>query len=253
MIDATTSHEALTFMDGSSRDEELKAFRTPKGMYCYKVMLGGLKDAGATYQRAMQKVFDDILHKNVECYVEDLVVKSLKRANHPQNLRMVFERLRQNQLKMNLLKCAFGVASGKFLCFVVRRHGIEIEHEKIDAITVLPKPHNIHELKSLKGNLTYLRRFISNLAGKCQPFSKLIKKDTMFRWDAECFAAFQKVKEYLMSPPVLAAPIQGKLLILYVVAQEQSVGALLAQENDEGKENALYYLSRRMTPNELNY
>ncbi|KAK4381277.1 Transposon Tf2-12 polyprotein [Sesamum angolense] len=84
MIDATTGHEALSFMDGSSGysqirmapvDEELTAFRTPKGIYCYKVMPFGLKNAGATYQRAMQKIFDDMLHKNVKCYVDDLVVK----------------------------------------------------------------------------------------------------------------------------------------------------------------------------------
>ncbi|KAL0296832.1 UNVERIFIED_CONTAM: Transposon Tf2-12 polyprotein [Sesamum radiatum] len=87
MIDATTGHEALSFMDGSSwynqirlapADEELTAFRTSKGIYCYKVMPFGLKNAGATYQKAMQKIFDDMLHKNVECYVDDLVVKSKK-------------------------------------------------------------------------------------------------------------------------------------------------------------------------------
>ncbi|XP_070036802.1 uncharacterized protein [Nicotiana tomentosiformis] len=136
MIDATTGYEAISFMDGSSgynqirmapKDEELTAFRTPKDIYCYKVMPFGLKNAGATYQRAMQNIFDDLLHKNVECYVDDLV------------------------------------------------------------------------------------------------------------------------------PPVLAAPIPEKSLILYISAQETSVGALLAQENSEGKENSLYYLSRMITPNELNY
>ncbi|GAA0162579.1 hypothetical protein LIER_18641 [Lithospermum erythrorhizon] len=135
-------------------------------------------------------MFDDMLHKNVEYYVDDLVVKSHKKANHPQDLRMVFERLRQYQLQMNPLKCAFGVASGKFLGFVVRRHGIEIKQAKIDAITALPEPRNIHELKSLQENLAYLRRYISNLAGKCEPFSKLMKKGTPFQWDAECSTTF---------------------------------------------------------------
>ena len=128
MIDATAGHEALSFMDGSSgynqirmapRDEELIAFRTPKDIYCYKVMPFGLKNAGATYQRAMQKIFDDMLHKNVECYVDDLVVKSRKREDHLQDLRMVFDKLRRYQLKMNPLKYAFGVTSGKFLGFFV--------------------------------------------------------------------------------------------------------------------------------------
>ncbi|KAM2067327.1 hypothetical protein ACFX1T_043672 [Malus domestica] len=102
MVDATTGHEALSFMDSSSgynqirmalEDEELTAFRTPKGIYCYKVMPFGLKNAGATYQRAMQKIFNDMLHKNVECYVDDVVVKTKKRSNHLKDLRVVFERL----------------------------------------------------------------------------------------------------------------------------------------------------------------
>ncbi|KAM1791541.1 hypothetical protein ACFX12_035498 [Malus domestica] len=136
MVDATTGHEALSFMDGSSgynqirmalEDEELTAFRTPKGIYCYKVMPFGLKNAGATYQRAMQKMFNDMLHKNVECYVDDMVVKTKKRSDHLKDLRVVFERLRKYNLKMNPLKCAFGVTSGKFLGFIVKHRGIEVD------------------------------------------------------------------------------------------------------------------------------
>ncbi|KAL0394684.1 UNVERIFIED_CONTAM: putative protein K02A2.6 [Sesamum latifolium] len=199
MIDATTGHEALSFMDGSSgynqirmapADEELTVFRTPKGIYCYKVMPFGLKNTGVTYQRAMQRIFDDMLHKNIECYVDDLVVKSKKREDHLYDLRKVFERFRRYQLKMNPSKCAFGVTSGKFLGFIIRQ---------------------------------------------------------------SCDKAFKSIKSYLMKPPILVAPIYGRPLILYVVAQERSVGILLAQKNDEGKENALYYLSRTMTPNELKY
>ncbi|KAL0289844.1 UNVERIFIED_CONTAM: hypothetical protein Sangu_2600100 [Sesamum angustifolium] len=124
MIDATTGHEVLSFMDGSSgynqihmapADEELTAFGTLKGIYCYKVMPFALNNTGATYQRAMQRIFDDMLHKNVECYVDDLFVNSKKRENHFHNLRKVFERLRRYQLKMNPSKCAFGVTSGNFL------------------------------------------------------------------------------------------------------------------------------------------
>jgi hypothetical protein len=148
-------------------DEEKTAFRTPKGIYCYKVMPFGLKNAGATYQRAMQKIFDDMLHQHVECYVDDLVVKSKEKENHLQDLRLVFERLRRFQLKMNPLKCAFGVSSGKFLGFIVRHRGIEIDQSKIEAILKMPEPRNIHELKSLQGKLAYIRRFISNLAGRC--------------------------------------------------------------------------------------
>ncbi|XP_060200598.1 uncharacterized protein LOC132628857 [Lycium barbarum] len=262
MIDATTGYEAMSFMDGSfgynqirmaPKDEELTAFRTPKGIYCYKVMPFGLKNAGATYQRAMQNIFDDMLHKNAECYVDDLVVKSREKNDHLKDLRLVFERLRRYQLKMNPLKCAFGVSSGKFIGFIVRQRGIEIDQVKVDVILKMPEPRDIHELKSLQGKLAYLRRFISNLAGRCQPFSCLMKKDIPFEWDQACANAFESIKSYLIKPPVLVAPIPGKPLILYIATQERSVGALLAQENDERKENALYYLSRMMTPNEINY
>ena len=104
MVVATIVHEALSFMNGSSgysqiwmelRDEELVAFRTLKGIYCYKIMHFGLKNAGATYQHAMQKIFDDMLHKNVECYVDDLVIKSRKREDHLWDLCMVFDSLRR--------------------------------------------------------------------------------------------------------------------------------------------------------------
>ncbi|XP_073120557.1 uncharacterized protein [Henckelia pumila] len=192
MIDAIMGHEALSYMDGSSgynqirmapEDEELTAFRTPKGIYCYKVMSFGLKNASATYQRAMQNIFDDMLHKNVECYLDDVVVKSKWRNNHLEDLRRIFERLRKYQIKMNPLKCAFGVTSGKFLGFIVRHRGIEIKQAKIYAILKMSGPRNIHELKSLQGKLAYIRRFISNLAGRCQPFSRLMKKGVPFKWD----------------------------------------------------------------------
>ncbi|KAM2731759.1 hypothetical protein EV2_035390 [Malus domestica] len=245
MVDATTGHEALSFMDGSSgynqirmalEDEELTAFCTPKGIYCYKVMPFGLKNAGATYQHAMQKIFNDMLHKNVECYVDDVVVKTKKRPDHLKDLRVVFERLRKYNLKMNPLKFTFGVTSGKFLGFIVKHCGIEVDQSKIKAIQNMPEPRNLHELKSLQGRLAFIRRFISNLAGRCQPFSRLMKKDVPFVWDKACNNAFESIKKYLSSPPVLGAPVPGKPLILYIAAQESSVGALLAQENESQKE-----------------
>ncbi|TYK05704.1 uncharacterized protein E5676_scaffold98G001850 [Cucumis melo var. makuwa] len=256
MIDATVGHETLCFMDGSSEytqiriaidDEGKTAFRTPKGIYCYKVMPFELKNAGATYQRAMQRIFDDMLHKH------DLVVKSKKKCDHLKDLKLVLDRLRKYQLRMNPLKCAFGVTSGKFLGFIVRHRDIEVDHSKIDAIQKMPSSKNLHELRRLQGRLAYIRRFISNLAGRCQPFQRLMRKDAVFDWDQSCQNAFDSIKKYLLNPPVLSAPAAGKPLILYIAAQETSLGALIAQENDKGKECALYYLTRTLTGAELNY
>ncbi|KAM1096784.1 hypothetical protein ACFX19_014528 [Malus domestica] len=169
----------------------------------------GLKNAGATYQRAMQKIFNDMLHKNVECYVDDVVIKTTKRSDHLKDLRVVFERLRKYNLKMNPLKCAFGVTSGKFLGFIVKHRGIEVDQSKIKAIQNMPEPRNLHELKSLQGRLAFIRRFISNLAGRCQPFSRLMKNDVPFVWDEACHNAFESIKKYLSSPPVLGGMCSG--------------------------------------------
>ena len=117
----------------------------------------------------------------------------------------------------------------------------------------MPEPRNLHELKSLQGRLIYICRFISNLVGRCQPFNRLMKKDTSFIWDKSCSNAFQTKKTYLLRPPILKAPTPRRLFILYITAQEKSLGALLAQQNDEGKENSLYYLSRTFKGAKLNY
>ncbi|KAL0461135.1 UNVERIFIED_CONTAM: hypothetical protein Slati_0001100 [Sesamum latifolium] len=117
----------------------------------------------------------------------------------------------------------------------------------------MPPPRNLKELWSLQGNLAFIRRFISNLTGRCQPFNHLMKKDTPFQWDEGCQNAFESIKRHLLNLPVLGAPTPGKPLILYIAAQERSIGALMAQENEEGKEKALYYLSRTLTENELKH
>ncbi|XP_074293466.1 putative mitochondrial protein AtMg00860 [Silene latifolia] len=108
---------------------------------------------------------------------------------------------------MNPLKCAFRVTSGKFLEFVVRHRGIEVDQSKIKAIQEMPEPKNLKELCGLQGRLAYIRRFISNLGGRCQPFSHLMKKDAIFQWDDKCHNAFESTKKYLSSTPVLGAPV----------------------------------------------
>ncbi|PKU61407.1 putative mitochondrial protein [Dendrobium catenatum] len=123
----------------------------------------------------------------------------------------------------------------------------------IKAIVDLKPPRSLTQLRSFQGKLAFLRRFISNLAGRCHPFAALAKKDARFHWDKNCQEAFESIKRYLTNPPVLAAPIPGKPLILYTTALDESLCALLAQENEEDKENDLYYLSRRLIPAELKY
>ena len=141
---------------------------------------------------------------------------------------------------MNPTKSFLGVSSGKFLGFIVTSKGISLDPEKVRAIQDMPPPKNLKELRGLQGRLAYIRRFISNLSGRCQPFSKLMKKGISFVWDGECQKAFEEIKRYLTQPPVLVAPISGKPFLLYVRAMDHSLRALLAQNNDQGQEQAIF-------------
>ena len=117
------------------------------------------------------------------------------------------------------------VSSGKFLGFLIRHRGIEIDPSKIKAILDMPPPKNLKELRGLQGRLAYIRRFIANLSGRIHPFTRLTKKDVPLKWDEGCILALDSIKKYLLNPPVLATLIPGKDLILYTTAQEGSLGA----------------------------
>ena len=121
-------------------DAEKTAFRTPLGNFLYTVMPFSLKNAGPVYQWAMTAVFHGMLHHEVEVYVDDLVVKSTKANRHLCDLEKVFKHCRKFCLKMNPLKCAFGVTAGKFLVFFVHRRGIEVDGDKIKSIMEMPPP-----------------------------------------------------------------------------------------------------------------
>ncbi|XP_021826273.1 uncharacterized protein LOC110767132 [Prunus avium] len=156
---------------------------------------------------------------------------------------------------MNPKKCAFGVTAGNFLGFLVHQRGIEVDKNKATAIMAAPPPRTKKELQSFLGKVNFLRRFISNLAGKIRPLSPLLKlKDTeRFVWGTEHQVALDDIKKYLSQPPVLMPPKRGKPLRLYILASEGSIGCLLAQNNESGREQAVHYLSRTLNTAELNY
>jgi hypothetical protein len=126
----------------------------------------GLKNVGATNQRAMSSMFHDFIEDFMQVYIDDIVVKSSSEDKHLDHLRRSIERMRQYGLKMNPLKCAFGVCAGDFLGFVVHKKGIEINQNKTKAIMETKAPSTKKELQSLLGKINFLRWFISNLSGK---------------------------------------------------------------------------------------
>ena len=135
----------------------------------------GLKNAGATYQRAMNAIFHDMLGHHMEIYIDSIVVKSKKATEHMNHLRKIFERMRLHQLKLNPLKYAFGVQAENFLGFLVHQRGVDVDQNKVKAIISVKAPQNKKELWMFLSQVNYLRRFVSNLAGKTKVFFDLIK------------------------------------------------------------------------------
>ena len=127
-------------------DREKTSFVTMWGTFSYKVMSFGLKNVEATFQRAMVTLFHDMMHKEIEVYVDDLIAKSQENESHIKNLQKKFERMRKFQLKLNPAKCTFGATFGKLMGFIVSRIGIEVDLDKIQAIQNLPPPQTQREV-----------------------------------------------------------------------------------------------------------
>jgi hypothetical protein len=186
LVNATSGHRILSFHNGNAgynqifmSDEDISktAFICPSfvGLFEWVVMTFGLKNVGATYQRAMNLNFHDLLGIIVEVCIDDIVVKSAGDNSHLADLRLAFEKMRQYKLKINPLKCAFGVSTGKFLGFIVHEKGIEIDAKNIEAIQSVKAPTCKKDLQKFLGKVNYLRRFICNLSGKVNAFTPLLR------------------------------------------------------------------------------
>ncbi|RVW33676.1 Transposon Ty3-I Gag-Pol polyprotein [Vitis vinifera] len=204
LVDSTTIHSMLSFMDGffgynpilmTPKDMEKTSFITEWGTYCYRVIPFELKNVGATYQRAATTLFHDMMHVDVEVYVDDMIVKSWDRLNHLAALERFFERIRQFRLRLNPKKCTFGVTSGKLLGYMVSERGIEVDPDKIIVILDMSAP----------------------------------------RTERECQRAFERIRDYLLSPPFLVPPTPGHPLFLYLSVLDVALGYMLAQLDDSGK------------------
>ncbi|XP_070025442.1 uncharacterized protein [Nicotiana sylvestris] len=155
---------------------------------------------------------------------------------------------------LNSAKCAFGVPPGKLLGFIVSQRGIELDPTKIKSIRDLPPLRTKKEVMSLLGRLNYISRFIAQLTSTCDPIFKLLKKDAAIKWTEECQEAFDKIKEYLLNPPVLVPPEPERPLFLYLTVLENSFNCVLRQHDVIGKkEHAIYYLSKTFTNYEVKY
>jgi hypothetical protein len=265
LIDSALGNKVISFLDGNAgynqffmakEDVNKTAFRCPGfiGLFEWVVMTFGLKNVGATYQRAMNLIFHDLLRVLMEVYIYDVVVKLVGFKEHMANLKLSLEMLKKYGLRMNPLKCAFGVTSGRFLGFIVHEHDIQIDPKKIESIEKIGELVCKKDVQKLLDKINYLRCFISNLAGRVDSLLPLVrlKHEEEFTLGAEQREVFEKIKEYLVSPPVLRAPKVGNLFKMYIATQEQVIEAVLLHEED-GKEFLVAYVSRRLLDAETRY
>ena len=250
IVDATAGHELLSFIDAFSGynqismdpdDQEKTSFVTAQGTYCYRVMPFGLKNAGATYQRLVNRMFQKQIGVTMEVCIDDMLVKSTTAELHIAHLSEAFQILRNYNMKLNPAKCAFGVSAKKFLGFIVNHRGIEANPNKIKAVLDMPSPSGIKEVQRLTGRIVALSQFVSRASDKCQPFFQVLKK--AFQWDTKCEEAFSALKTYLSSPPILVSSVEGELLTLYLVVSDFSTSAVLVIDK-ERVQHPVYYWSR---------
>jgi hypothetical protein len=184
LINDPTGHKVLSFLDGNAGYNQFfmaeentykMAFRCLGfvGLFEQVVMTFGLKNAGAAYKGAMNLIFHELLGIIVQISIDDIVVKSASLDSHLADLRLAFEKMRQYRLKMNPLKCAFGVSADEFLGFIIHEHGIEIDPRWVESMKKVKAPTCKKDLQSFLDKVNYLRWFISNLSGRVNAFTPI--------------------------------------------------------------------------------
>ncbi|GJZ17462.1 reverse transcriptase domain-containing protein [Tanacetum coccineum] len=236
-------------------DEEKKAFHTSQGVYCYTKMPFGMKNAGATYQRLVDNAFDNQVGRNMEVYVDDLVIKSHTETEILRDIDETFRTLRKINMKLNPKKCTFRAVEGVFLGYTITPEGIKPCPEKTGAVLQHLSPRMIKEVQSLNGKLASLNRFLSKSAEKYLSLFKTLKKcikKSYFHWTPEADQAFKHLKQHMSELPLLVAPKPQEELIMYLSASFGAISAVLIMERGT-VQTPVYFISRALQGPELNY
>nr|KYP66646.1 Retrovirus-related Pol polyprotein from transposon 297 family [Cajanus cajan] len=261
LVDGASKHALLSFLDAYSGynqiimyppDEVHTSFITDHANYYYQVMPFDLKNAGATYQRLMDKVFHQQIGRNMEVYIDDMVVKTTSAPYHASNLAEVFAQIRRHNMRLNLDKCVFGVQGGKFLGFMIPSRGIEANPEKCKAIIQMQSPQTVKEVQCLAGQLVSLSRFIPKLTEKAGPIFTLLRKPEDFQWTDQCEEAFRSFKTFLTTPPILQRLDHKTDLLLYLAVAESAISAVIVQEHQK-VQTPIYFISRVLLDAEKRY
>ena len=197
-------------------------------------------------------MFEDQLGKNVEAYIDDMVVESKKESEHLTYLEEVFTILRKHKLRLNAFKCSLGVGFGKFLGYMITHRGIEVNLNQIKAIHNLHPPRNSKEVKWLTGMTAALNRFILRSADRYRLFFRLLHKWKDFTWSEECDKACKDLKAYLAHPLILPRPKKEEVLYAYIAVAQHAVSLVLIRV-DEGIQKPVYYVNKSLQEAKVKY
>ncbi|GJX90747.1 reverse transcriptase domain-containing protein [Tanacetum coccineum] len=227
-LDAYTGYHQIKM---AKEDDKKTTFITSQGIFCYSKMSFGLKNAGATYQRLVDKSFQKQINRNLKVYVDDLVIKSCTEQEVIRYIKETFKTLRRINMKLNPKKCAFGMREGTFLGYKVNADGLRVCPDKVEAVLSLPSLKCLKDVQRLNGKLESLNRFLSKSAKKSLPFFKTLNKCTKksdFQWIAEAETVFnyqcspndgkgRETNAHLLRQPCIIRPenrseVTGRLL-----------------------------------------
>ncbi|XP_057426007.1 uncharacterized protein LOC130719399 [Lotus japonicus] len=198
----------------------------------------------------MDKKFSRKVGRNMEVYVDDMIVKFARAGDHGDDLKEAFAQLRKYQMKLNPEKCSFGIQGGKFLGFMLTSRGIEVNPDKGKAILEMKSPTSVKEVQRLTGRMAALALVLPMAGDKAAPFFTCLKKNSKFQWTEACEQAFTKLKESLATLLILSKPTPGVPLTLYLAVTEKAVSTVLLQEEGK-KQKVTYFVSHTLQGAEL--
>jgi hypothetical protein len=224
------------------------AFITQYGLYEYTVMSFGLTNAPTYFMYLMNKVFMEYLDKFVVVFIDDILIFSKNEEDHDQHLRVVLQKLRENQLYAKLNKCEFWLKKVLFLGHIISEGGIYVDPSKVKDVLSWKTPQNISDIRSFLGLAGYYRRFIEGFSKISKPMTKLLAKGNTFEWTPRRETSFQELKKRLTTAPVLTMPDMEKPFLIYCDASSQGLGCVLMQDG-----HVVAYASRQLRKHKDKY
>ena len=212
----------------------------------------GLSNSAPVLERLMEQVLTGLTWRTCLVYLDDIIIFSNSFEKHMQNLREVFQRLKEANLKLSPKKCNFLKKEVKYLGHIVSESGVSTDPSKIQAVRDWPIPKNIKEVRGFLGLTSYYRKCILKYADRAKPLHKITEKNQKFVWTEDCRYSFEELKKALTRAPILAYPAREGFFILDTDASNVGIGAVLSQVQDR-LEKVVCYFSKTISISERSY